>query len=135
MMPRIAHIRDEQIVNVSIGPETWTVPEDGSQMLETDAVAAGIPYWTPPPVFEDATKHQISVWLARHHGLLWDDLDELLLQLPHTAERTEARARLRSSWIIPFDNPLVEQIAAGVLSEGQTLADVWPEILSIERGD
>lgn len=39
---RLAHIENGQIVNVSIAPDDYVLPDDGSQMLEADALAAGL---------------------------------------------------------------------------------------------
>lgn len=56
-MLRIAHITNGQITNVSNANDDWTVPEDGSQMLESDAIAAGMKWVTPvapDPVWPNA---------------------------------------------------------------------------------
>lgn len=39
---RLAHIENGEIVNVSLAPDDYVLPDDGSQMLEADALAAGL---------------------------------------------------------------------------------------------
>jgi len=39
---RLAHIENGEVVNVSLAPDDYVLPDDGSQMLEADALAAGL---------------------------------------------------------------------------------------------
>lgn len=39
---RLAHIENGEIMNVSLAPDDYVLPDDGSQMLEADALAAGL---------------------------------------------------------------------------------------------
>lgn len=41
-MIRLAHIENGEIANVSLAPDDYILPDDGSQMLESDAIAAGL---------------------------------------------------------------------------------------------
>lgn len=45
-MKRIAHILNGYIVNVSLAKDDHVLPDDGSKMLEVDALAAGLA-WLP----------------------------------------------------------------------------------------
>lgn len=45
-MQRIAHINNGYIVNVSIATDDYVLPSDNSEMLESDAIAAGFT-WAP----------------------------------------------------------------------------------------
>jgi len=42
-MIRVAHIKNGFIENVSLAPDDWSQPDDGGQMLESEALEAGIP--------------------------------------------------------------------------------------------
>lgn len=44
-------------MNVSIAEDDWVMPDDGSKMLESDAIAAGMQWATPaapPPIWPNA---------------------------------------------------------------------------------
>jgi len=47
-MKRIAYISNGYITNVSLAPDDYVLPSDGSEMLEADALAMGLS-WPPPP--------------------------------------------------------------------------------------
>jgi hypothetical protein len=42
MSIRLAHIENGEVTNVSLAPDDYVLPDDGSQMLEADALAAGL---------------------------------------------------------------------------------------------
>jgi hypothetical protein len=42
MSIRLAHIENGQIANVSLAPDDYVIPDDGTQMLEAHALAAGL---------------------------------------------------------------------------------------------
>lgn len=45
-MKRIAHIQDNYIINVSLAEDDCVLPNDGSRMLESDALSQGY-VWKP----------------------------------------------------------------------------------------
>jgi hypothetical protein len=127
-MRRIAHIAYGQIVNVSLASDDWMPPENGTQMLEEDAVAAGIPRWVRPIAFEPAPSWKVKVWLIRQ-GLSLADIEATIRQaIGAGAEQDEAILRWQHAPEFPFDHPLV-----GLVAEALDLdvAAAWPEILAI----
>ncbi|NDD55759.1 hypothetical protein EBZ39_18155 [bacterium] len=127
-MPRIAHIQNGQIVNVSVGPEGWTAPGDGSQVLEADAIAAGIPRWTPPVERPDAPAWKVKVWFVRQNIDLATIPAIIESQIPAGPEREEALIRWTHAPTVPFDHPLVALIANELELDP---ADVWDEIHAV----
>lgn len=128
-MIRIASIADGQIRNVSLAPEGWQAPGDGSQMLEADAVAAGLTYWQPPVERLPVESWRLRAWLCRREI-------NPQVAVPAAIEaafpedgplRWEALARWESAQWIPFDNPFVGPIATAL---GLNAGQVWDEILS-----
>jgi hypothetical protein len=127
-MRRIAHIAYGQIVNISLANDDWTPPENGTQMLEEDAIAAGIPRWVRPIVFEPAPSWKVKVWLIRQ-GLSLADIEATIRQaIGAGAEQDEAILRWQHAPEFPFEHPLV-----GLVAEALDLdvAAAWPEILAI----
>lgn len=127
-MKRIAHIDNGQIVNVSLANDDWTPPENGTQMLEEDAVAAGIPQWVRPIVFEPAPSWKVKVWLIRQ-GISSADVEATIRQAIEAGpEQDEAILRWQHAPEFPFEHPLV-----GLVAEALDLdvTAAWPEILAI----
>lgn len=48
-MKRIAHIKNDYIVNVSIAEDDYILANDGTQMIESDAIAQGYVWKTQEP--------------------------------------------------------------------------------------
>ena len=48
-MKRIAHIKNNYIVNVSIAEDDYVLANDGTQMIESDAIAQGYAWKTQEP--------------------------------------------------------------------------------------
>jgi len=127
-MRRIAHIAYGQIVSVSLANDDWTPPENGTQMLEEDAVAAGIPRWVRPIVFGPAPSWQVKVWLIRQ-GLSSADIEATIRQaIAAGPEQDEAILRWQHAPEFPFDHPLVGLVADALDLD---VAAAWPQILAI----
>ena len=127
-MKRVAHIADGQIVNVSLANDDWAPPENGTQMLEEDAVAAGIPRWVRPIVYEPAPSWKVKVWLIRQ-GLSSADIEATIRQAIEAGpEQDEAILRWQHAPEFPFEHPLVGLVAESLDLE---VAAAWPEILAI----
>ena len=127
-MKRIAHIAYGQIVNVSLANDDWTPPENGTQMLEEDAVAAGIPRWVRPTVFEPAPAWKVKVWLVQHGISLNDVVAAIEGAIPPGAAREEALIRFAHAPEFHYDHPLVTAVADHF---GLDVAAIWPEILAV----
>jgi hypothetical protein len=128
-MIRVAHITDGQIRNVTVAPDDYVLPEDGSQMREVDAIAAGISYYQPPVFRPPAEMWQVRTWLSRHginpRVAVPEAIEETYLDGPL---RWEALARWDTSQWVPFENEFVEQIARKL---GLDPGAVWAEILAV----
>jgi hypothetical protein len=127
-MRRIAHIAYGQIVNVSLANDDWTPPENGTQMLEEDAVAAGIPRWVRPIVFEPAPSWKVKIWLIRQGVDLADIPQILAQQIPMGPELEEALLRWEHAPEVPFNHPLVSLISSALNLDPE---NAWPQILAI----
>ena len=130
MSVRIAHIVGGYITNVSLGPDDWTAPGDGSKMLESAALDAGLTY-APSGDSEkpDAPAWKVKVWLVRN-GIDPDTQIPAIITaaIPEGPERTEALIRWRDVPLVPFEHPLVAVVAAGLqLDPGA----VWDAILAV----
>lgn len=62
-MQRIAHIEGGTIRNVSLADDDWTAPDDGSAMLESDALADGLQRYVPPHVLREQARQALrDLW-------------------------------------------------------------------------
>lgn len=83
---RLAHIQNGKIVNVSIAPDGYVLPEDGSQMLEGDALA-GLQRYVPPDLLREQARHslrdqwaQLPSWIRGPYHASFVAASELLDQ-------------------------------------------------------
>jgi hypothetical protein len=81
----------------------------------------------------DATALQVKVWLGRN-GISEDAVVAIIeASYPAGPQRLEALARWKSAIRIPFNHPMVPQIAAQLSVGGETITPeaVWEEILAV----
>jgi hypothetical protein len=138
-MKRIAHIQNEKIINVSVGKDDWIAPEDGSMMLESDALSLGYTYFSKNIInYDNAPSWKVKIWLLRN-GITSQDISNTIVQIyenmygenltsQQELEKQEALLRWENVTEIPFDHPLVGLIANQL---NINLENVWNDIHSI----
>lgn len=113
-MIRIAHISNGQITNVSLAADGWMAPADGSQILESEALSAGMQRIAPVPVWSVSMRAlRFSLFDA---GLL-DSVLAAIEAIPDAVERFRAQTWWLTAQTVESDHPLVAYLAAAV---GQT---------------
>jgi hypothetical protein len=130
-MIRIAHIENGYIVNVSLAREDAELAP--GTMLESDAIAQGIPRYVPPVerFFEYAESYQVRAWMIRG-GMDPDLVPTIIAQVvPDGPQRKEALMRWDYAVRIPRDFPLVNVIGAAMNLTPEQIDAAWPEILTL----
>jgi len=112
-MKRIAHIQNGQIGNVSLAPDDWMPPPDGSQMLESDALAQGLRFDKTVQSPDIVTMR--SLRLALHEAGLLDTVEAAILT------NSVLKIWWQTSIEVPRDSERVSHLAASL---GQTEAQV-----------
>jgi hypothetical protein len=125
-MKRVAEIENGYITNVSIAGDDWQAPQDGSMMLESDALTLRIPRWTPPAAMPDIESWRVKAWLGKTHQIGDAEVEAIIeAQAPDLGTRLEWIARWRNAPMIPFENDLVPLISAGLNLDHE---QVWSDI-------
>jgi hypothetical protein len=130
-MIRIAHIQSGEIVNVSLASDDWEAPVGGSQMTEAAALAAGIPRASSVALAArpDLESWRVKVWLSRN-GINPESVPAIIDGMfPDGPERWEAKTRWATAPLIPFNHPLVPQLAFEL---GIEPGAVWDQIAATE---
>lgn len=125
-MKRIAHIKDGQITNVSLADDDYVMPDDGSRMLESDALAAGMthaPRITPAP--DTITPRQLRLWLLSR-GVTSSMVENAIAALPSPQRET---AMVEWEYALDFrrDHPLVQQLGAMLGFDDAMMENGWRE--------
>lgn len=127
---RVVHIVGGQIVTTSVEGAGWVAPQDGSEMLLVDAIAACIPF-APliPGSAPEATPLQVHAFLIRR-GISLESIPALIAAVTAEGEeREEALMRWDKTLSFPKEHPLVAAVAAQL---ELNLDEVWSSILAIE---
>lgn len=111
-MPRIAHISAGQITNISLAPDGWEPPQDGSQMLEADALAAGLPRAVDSNVVISVSMRGLRFALI-DAGLLQAVIDAIA-GIHDETQRLYAQTWWDTSTTVNSDHELVASLAAAV---------------------
>jgi hypothetical protein len=134
-MKRIAHIKDGQIINVSLSQDD--APLAPGTMLEADALAAGYKWATraATETLPDAENYQVRAWMIRG-GLNPDIVPQIIAQVvpesvPNGINRAEALMRWDYAVRVPRDFPLVDVIGAAMSLTPEQIDAAWPEILKL----
>jgi hypothetical protein len=119
-MKRIAHISNGTITNVSMARDDYT-PDGITQMLEADALAAGLTYATrqeePPPVIVSMTALRLTLIEME----LEDDVLAIINAMPDAKQKAAALAWWQTAQTVRRNHPLVAQLAAAL---GKTDAEI-----------
>jgi hypothetical protein len=112
-MPRIAHIKNGFIINVSMAADSWTAPLDGSQMLESEALATNIPWQQQTLDVAELVPTMRSFRLACQKPL-WQSIEAVVGGIPDENEKWKAQQFLEYSTHVARNHPLVGQLAAAL---------------------
>jgi len=135
-MKRIAHIENGYIVNVSLAADDAELA--AGTMLESDAIAQGIPRYIAPVErsFEHAEAYQVRAWMIRG-GLDPDLVPGIITQVvPEQVPageigQKEALMRWDYAVRVPRDFPLVDVIGAQMGLTPEQIDAAWPTILAL----
>lgn len=123
-MIRIAHIKDGKITNVSLAKDGYVLPQDGSQMLESDALAAGLTFATARgPAPESITPRQLRLWLLSQ-GITAQLVTTHIQGLPPSMRDS---AMIEWEYALDFkrDHPLVQQFGFMLGFSAPELEEGW----------
>jgi hypothetical protein len=119
-MKRIAHISNGKITNVSMARDDYT-PDGITQMLEADALAAGLTYATrqeePMPVIVSMTALRLTLIEME----LEDDVLAIINAMPDAKQKAAALAWWQTAQTVRRNHPLVAQLSAAL---GKTDAEI-----------
>ncbi|WP_395734394.1 hypothetical protein [Prosthecobacter sp.] len=118
---RIAIITQGKISNVILADESWQMKNDGSEMLEADAIAAGIPREVKPEETPVISVTMTQLKLALVDASLYDAVVSAIAAIADASERIKAQIWFNAA-TAESNHPLVTQIAGALsLSDDQVL--------------